>query len=53
MGEQYQAKTQLTGIVAGLSMIVLLLGGTGFIGYLPGAGADGNRDLCSAWRDGV
>ena len=35
MGEQYQAKTQLTGIVAGLSMIVLLLGGTGFIGYLP------------------
>ena len=35
MGEQYQAKTQLTGIVAGLSMIVLLLCGTGFIGYLP------------------
>lgn len=35
MGEQYQAKTQLTGIVAGLSMIVLLLGGTGVIGYLP------------------
>ena len=25
MGEQYQAKTQLTGIVAGLSMIVLLI----------------------------
>jgi len=35
MGEQYQAKTQLTGIVAGLSMIVLLICGTGFIGYLP------------------
>ncbi len=35
MGEQYQAKTQLTGLVAGLSMIVLLLCGTGFIGYLP------------------
>lgn len=35
MGEQYQAKTQLTGIVAGLSMIVLLMVGTGFIGYLP------------------
>ena len=35
MGEQYQAKTQLTGIVAGLSMIVLLFVGTGFIGYLP------------------
>ena len=35
MGEQYQAKTQLTGIVAGLSMIVLLLCATGFIGYLP------------------
>lgn len=35
MGEQYQAKTQLTGIVAGLSMMVLLSCGTGFIGYLP------------------
>ena len=35
MGEQYQARTQLTGIVAGISMFVLLLGGTGFIGYLP------------------
>lgn len=35
MGEQYQAKTQLTGIVAGISMIVLLICGTGFIGYLP------------------
>lgn len=35
MGEQYQAKTQLTGIIAGLSMIVVLLFGTGFIGYLP------------------
>lgn len=35
MGEQYQAKTQLTGIVAGLYMIVLLLCATGFIGYLP------------------
>ena len=35
MGEQYQAKTQLTGIVAGLSMIAVLLFGTGFIGYLP------------------
>ena len=35
MGEQYQAKTQLTGVVAGVSMMVLLLCGTGFIGYLP------------------
>ena len=35
MGEQYQARTQLTGIVAGISMLGLLLGGTGFIGYLP------------------
>lgn len=35
MGEQYQARTQLTGIVAGISMLVLLLGGIGFIGYLP------------------
>ena len=35
MGEQYQGKTQLTGIIAGLSMMLLLLGGTGFIGFLP------------------
>ena len=35
MGEQYQGKTQLTGIVAGLSMMMMLLCGTGFIGYLP------------------
>lgn len=35
MGEQYQAKTQLTGVVAGISMMMLLLCGTGFIGYLP------------------
>ena len=35
MGEQYQAKTQFTGIVAGISMMILLLFGTGFIGYLP------------------
>ena len=35
MSEQYDGKTQLTGIVAGLSMIVVLLFCTGFIGYLP------------------
>ncbi len=35
MGEQYQAKTQLTSLVAGGSMILLLLFCTGFIGYLP------------------
>ena len=35
MGEQYQAKTQLTGIIAGLSMIIVLVCATGFIGYLP------------------
>ena len=35
MGEQYQAKRQLTGLVAGGSMIILLLFCTGFIGYLP------------------
>lgn len=35
MGEQYQGKTQLTSIVAGISMLILLLCGTGFIGYLP------------------
>lgn len=35
MGEQYQGKTQLMGIVAGISMMLLLLFGTSFIGYLP------------------
>ena len=35
MGEQYQGKTQLTGIVAGISKMILLLCGTGFIGFLP------------------
>ncbi len=35
MGEQYQGKTQLMGIVAAISMMLLLLFGTGFIGYLP------------------
>lgn len=35
MGEQYQGKTQAMSIVAGLSMLILLLCGTGFIGYLP------------------
>ena len=35
MGEQYQGKTQVMSIVAGLSMLILLLCGTGFIGYLP------------------
>lgn len=35
IGEQYQAKTQMVSISAGLWMIVLLLSGTGFIEYLP------------------
>ena len=35
MSEQYGGRTQLTGIVAGLVMIVILVCGTGFIGYLP------------------
>ena len=35
IGEQYHGKTQLMGIVAGISMMLLLLFGTGFIGYLP------------------
>lgn len=35
MGEQYEGKTQLTGIIAGVSMIGILLFGTSFIGYLP------------------
>lgn len=35
MGEQYGGKTQMVSIVAGTSMILLLVFGTGFIGYLP------------------
>ena len=35
MGEQYQARTQLASVVAGVSMLVLLLFGIGFVGYLP------------------
>lgn len=35
MSEQYEGKTQLTGLVAGVSMIVVLLFCTGFIGFLP------------------
>lgn len=35
MAEQYQSKTQLTGLVAGCAMALVLLFATGFIGYLP------------------
>lgn len=35
MNDQYGGKTQLTGIIAGIAMIFLLLFCTGFIGYLP------------------
>lgn len=35
MNEQYGGKTQLTGIIAGVVMIFVLLSATGFIGYLP------------------
>lgn len=35
MNDQYGGKTQLTGIVAGITMIFVLLFCTGFIGYLP------------------
>lgn len=35
MNDQYQGKTQLTSLVAGIAMILVLLFGTGFIGYLP------------------
>lgn len=35
MAEQYQAKTQMTSLVAALTMMLLLLCGTGFIAYLP------------------
>ncbi|MFQ6932272.1 MAG: SulP family inorganic anion transporter [Eubacterium sp.] len=47
MGEQYQGKTQLTGIVAGFSMMLLLLVGTGFIGYLADSNFDGNSYFCT------
>lgn len=35
MNDQYDGKTQLTGIIAGITMILVLLFCTGFIGYLP------------------
>lgn len=35
MNEQYGGKTQAVSVVAGVSMAILLLCGTGFIGYLP------------------
>ncbi len=35
MNDQYDGKTQLTGIIAGITMIFVLLFCTGFIGYLP------------------
>lgn len=35
MGEQYGGKTQMMSLVAGFTMLCLLLFGTGFIGYLP------------------
>lgn len=35
MSEQYGGRTQLTGIIAGATMMVILLCGTDFIGYLP------------------
>lgn len=35
MGEQYGGKTQLSGLVAGVAMILVLLFATGFIQFLP------------------
>lgn len=35
MTEQYGSKSQMTSIVAAIGMLLLLLFGTGFIGYLP------------------
>ena len=35
MNEQYGGKTQMVSFTAGIAMILLLLLGTGFIGYLP------------------
>ncbi len=35
MNDQYGGRTQMVSIVAGFTMVLLLLFGTGFIGYLP------------------
>lgn len=35
MNDQYGGRTQMVSLVAGVAMILLLLFGTGFIGYLP------------------
>lgn len=35
MNDQYGGRTQFTGIFAGLVMLIILVLGTGFIGYLP------------------
>ena len=35
MNDQYGGRTQMVSVVAGFTMILLLLFGTGFIGYLP------------------
>ncbi len=35
MNDQYGGRTQLTGIIAGIAMVFVLLFCTGFIGYLP------------------
>ncbi|MCM1297871.1 MAG: SulP family inorganic anion transporter, partial [Muribaculaceae bacterium] len=35
MNDQYEGKTQLTGMIAGVTMMLVLLFCTGFIGYLP------------------
>lgn len=35
MNDQYGGRTQMVSVTAGIAMILLLLFGTGFIGYLP------------------
>ena len=52
MGEQYQGKTQLMSIVAGASMLILLVCGTGFIGYLRFC-VDAIVDFGIAWSNRI
>lgn len=53
MGEQYQAKTQLSGLIAGVSMMVLLVCGTGFIGYASSSDFNGYCDIGTFWSNRV
>ena len=53
MSEQYEGKTQLTGLVAGVSMIAVLLFCTGFIRISAGSGAHGDCHISAHGCHGV